>query len=57
MLSKDKEVSKARLNLTVDKEIIKKAKVYCVENDISLSQFIEDHLRKVLEKYEKKQKK
>jgi len=41
---------KAVKSLRVDTELWKKAKIYCAENDITLSEFIENLLREKLEK-------
>lgn len=45
---------KARLNITIEEDVLTKAKVYAEKKGSSVSQLVEDYLRAVTEKSKKK---
>ncbi|MCK8828130.1 ribbon-helix-helix domain-containing protein [Natroniella acetigena] len=46
-------MSKKNIHTTVDKELVKEAKIMAIKLDINLNELIEEGLEMVLEKYEK----
>jgi len=39
---------KTKVNLTIEKEVLKKMKLYALENQVSVSGMVEDYFRKLL---------